>query len=250
MIKNMFSVIALTLTYILFGQAPVHRVANEISENMVHIPGGTFTMGCTSKNRRDCEDDEKPNHRVTLNAFKINKFEVTREQWEAVMGKNPSYFNNCTKCPVESVSWHDVQEFISKLNSLTGQNYRLPTEAEWEYAARGGQDYKYAGSNNIEIVAWHDVNSDYKIHPVGSKSPNGYGLYDMSGNVWEWCSDWYGSYSRMSKANPKGTSSGSERVYRGGSWCNPPESSQVFFRTSDTPSHQSFNIGFRLAASQ
>ena len=139
------------------------------------------------------------------------------------MGSNPSRYTGDDNLPVEQVSWKDVQEFIQKLNALTGKTYRLPTEAEWEYAARGGnqsQGYKYAGSNTVGDVAWHYGNSDHKTHPVGQKQPNELGLYDMSGNVWEWCQDWYGDYSSSAQTNPTGPSSGSYRVLRGGSWSN------------------------------
>jgi formylglycine-generating enzyme len=166
------------------------------------------------------------------------------------MGNNPSYFEDCPKCPVESVSWNDVQAFIRKLNDLTGLNYRLPTEAEWEYAARGGQDYKYAGSDNIETVAWYVGNSSSKTHPVGSKAANGYGLYDMSGNVWEWCSDWRGDYSSGSITNPRGPLSGSLRVMRGGSWFNSAKYCRVGLRYNNTPSYRRNYLGFRVVLSQ
>lgn len=225
------------------------KVAAEIAANMVRIPGGTFTMGCTSGQGDDCYDDEKP-HQVTLSAFRMSKYEVTQEQWQAIMGNNPSEFKNCPKCPVEFVSWNDVQEFIKKLNNMTGETYRLPTEAEWEYAARGGQDYKYAGSDNIETIAWYVGNSSSKTHPVGSKAANGYGLYDMSGNVMEWCSDWYGDYSSGSITNPQGPSSGSFRVIRGGSWCVSAEYCRVADRPGYPPSSRSTGIGFRVVLSQ
>jgi len=165
------------------------------------------------------------------------------------MGSNPSRFKG-ENLPVENVSWDDCQAFIRKLNELTGQTFRLPTEAEWEYAARGGiksKGYKYAGSNTLNDVAWYYGNNGEKTHPVGSKSSNELGLYDMSGNVWEWCQDWYGSYSSSSQTNPSGASSGSIRVYRGGSWYNNAGSCRVSYRYGGNPSHSFDFLGLRLA---
>jgi formylglycine-generating enzyme required for sulfatase activity len=167
------------------------------------------------------------------------------------MGSNPSRFSGCDACPVEQVSWNDVQEFIVRLNNLSGgARYRLPTEAEWEYAARGGsqsRSYQYAGSNYLDEVAWYDDNSGGKTHAVKGKKSNELGLYDMSGNVWEWCSDWYGSYSSGSQTNPVGASSGSSRVYRGGSWYDVPADCRVAFRINLAPGGRNFTLGFRLA---
>ena len=168
------------------------------------------------------------------------------------MGSNPSYFEG-DALPVEQVAWNDCQEFIRKLNQKTGKNFRLPTEAEWEYAARGGKKsngYKYAGSNDIGSVAWYTNNSDSKTHPVKGKSPNELGLYDMSGNVWEWCSDWYGSYSSGSQTNPQGPSSGSLRVLRGGSWRSNAGYCRVSYRYFGGPGNRYFDSGFRLALPQ
>lgn len=183
---------------------------------MVYVEGGTFQMGSDSG-----DPDEKPLHSVTLSAFNIGKYEVTQAQWKAVMGDNPSNFRGCENCPVEWVSWFDVQRYISKLNIQTGKNYRLPTEAEWEYAAKGGKSskgYNYSGSNDLNSVAWNKDNSGSKTHAVGGKQANELGVYDMTGNVWEWCSDWYGTYSSNSETNPKGASEGKNGVLRGGSW--------------------------------
>lgn len=211
---------------------------------MVFVKGGTFQMG---SNKGD--NDEKPIHTVTLSDFYIGKYEVTQKQWKAFMDSNPSNFTNCDNCPVERVSWKDIQEFIKKLNQKTGKNYRLPTEAEWEYAARGGiksRGYKYAGSNNLADVAWHDENAGNKTHPVGQKAANELGIYDMVGNVWEYCSDWYGSYSSSSKRNPLGPASGNGRVRRGGGWKDKVRYLRVSNRNSWNPDHRNYNLGFRL----
>ena len=196
------------------------KVLRELINNMVFVKGGTFTMGATAE-QIGYGNNETPAHQVTLSDYFIGKTEVTQELWYAVMGNNPSYFTRSSRNPVEQVSWHDCQSFIQKLNQLTGLRFRLPTEAEWEYAARGGnksKGYKYSGSNNIGDVAWCYDNSSETTHEVGTKAPNELGLYDMSGNVWEWCSDWYGRYSSSAQSNPTGPSSGSFRVFRGGSW--------------------------------
>jgi formylglycine-generating enzyme required for sulfatase activity len=219
---------------------------------MVFIKGGTFNMGCTSE-QSDCDDDEKPTHQVTVSDFYIGKYEVTQKQWHDVMGSNPSNFSGCDDCPVEKVSWNDVQEFIKKLNQKTGKKYRLPTEAEWEYTARGGVEtlhatsQQYAGSNNIDEVAWYTSNSGSKTHPVGQKKPNALGIYDMTGNVWEWCSDWYGNYSGGSQTNPQGATSGSYRVLRGGGWYYVARYCRVSDGISDGPGYRSSCSGFRLA---
>ncbi|MGN0229129.1 MAG: formylglycine-generating enzyme family protein [Muribaculaceae bacterium] len=201
------------------NQVDIYTV-NGVSFEMVAVESGTFTMGATSEQGSDAWDDEKPAHKVTLSDYYIGKTEVTQALWKAVMGDNPSYYKG-ENLPVEQVSWNDCQEFIKKLNSLTGKKFRLPTEAEWEYAARGGsksRGYKYSGSNNIDEVAWYDDNSGSKTHEVGTKRPNELGIYNMSGNVWEWCSDWYDKYSGNAQTNPKGPDSGSDRVGRGGGW--------------------------------
>ena len=231
---------------------------NGVSFNMIAVTGGTFTMGATAEQGSDAYSDEKPAHQVTLSDYCIGETEVTQELWQAVMGSNPSYFTGNLQRPVEQVSWNDCQEFIKKLNQLTGKTFRLPTDAEWEYAARGGsqsQGYKYAGSNTIGDVAWYYDNSynkgsshpDYGTHPVGQKHPNELGLYDMSGNVWEWCQDWYGDYSSGSQTNPNGPSSGSYRVGRGGGWDDNARFCRVSYRGGSTPALRFFNLGLRLA---
>ena len=194
-------------------------VVKGIQYPMVYVCGGSFDMGATSEQGSDVYTDEKPVHRVTLSSYSIGKYEVTQELWEAVMGSNPSYHKGSRR-PVDEVSWDDCQDFIRKLNELTGANFRLPTEAEWEFAARGGNSsrgYKYSGSDTLDNVAWYYDNSESETHDVGTKSSNELGLYDMSGNVWEWCNDRYGSYSSSSQTNPKGGSS-YRRVFRGGCW--------------------------------
>lgn len=213
---------------------------------MVAVQGGTFTMGDTFGGGNS---DEKSTHSVTLSNFYIGKFEVTQAQWQAVMGSNPSNFKGCSSCPVETVSWNDVQEFIKKLNQLTGKRYRLPTEAEWEYAARGGSQskgFKYSGSNSIDEVAWYNGNSGSKTQPVGGKKPNELGLYDMAGNVWEWCADWFGSYTSDAKTNPTGPTSGTRRVYRGGSWFHDAQYCRVADRYNFIPDFRYNGLGFRL----
>ena len=216
---------------------------------MVAVEGGTFTMGATSEQGRKADSDEKPTHRVTLSNYLIGQTEVTQELWQAVMGNNPSSFKGSSN-PVERVSWDDCQEFIRKLNNITGEQFRLPTEAEWEYAARGGkksQGYKYSGSNNIGELAWYESNSSSKTHPVATKQPNELGIYDMSGNVWEWCSDWYGDYSSSSQTNPTGAVNGSYRVNRGGSWSSSARGCRVSCRNGDYPDFRDFYLGLRLA---
>ena len=223
---------------------------NGVSFNMIAVKGGTFTMGATSEQGDDAYSYEKPTHQVTLSDYCIGETEVTQELWQAVMGSNPSNFTGNLQRPVEKVSWNDCQEFIKKLNQLTGKTFRLPTEAEWEYAARGGSQskgYKYAGSNTIGDVAWYTSNSSSTTHPVKQKQANELGLYDMSGNVWEWCQDWYDSYSSTPQTNPAGPSSGSNRVNRGGSWCGNARGCRVSDRGRSTPTNRCLDLGLRLA---
>lgn len=225
---------------------------NKLINNMVYVSSGTFTMGGTSEQGSDAYDDEKPTHNVTLSSYYICKYEVTQALWRAVMGSNPSYFKG-DNLPVECVSWNDCQTFINRLNSYTGRNFRLPTEAEWEFAARGGnysRHYKYSGSNYIGDVAWYDNNSGNRTHPVGTKQPNELGLYDMSGNVYEWCSDWYGSYSSYSQSDPTGPNSGSSRVKRGGSWDDYARICRSSDRNDGTPGYSYSYLGLRLVLSQ
>jgi formylglycine-generating enzyme required for sulfatase activity len=233
-------------------------------DGLVLVTGGTFKMGCTSE-QKDCGDDEKPTHQVTLSDFYIGKYEVTQKLWTEIMGENPSYFKNGDNYPVEQVSWDDIQTFLSKLNTkYPNRNYRLPTEAEWEYAARGGGkevvfgngkntlDPKEANFNaSAANKTSYSLAGEYrqKTTPVGSFIPNAIGLYDMSGNVWEWCSDWYGSdyYKNSPATNPQGPTSGSFRVFRGGSWSDYPQYCRVAFRSGYSPDYRYNSIGFRLA---
>ena len=232
---------------------------NGVSFTMIAVEGGTFQMGAQSSSSSgdnydsDAYSDESPVHDVTLSSYYIGETEVTQELWEAVMGSNPSYHSGYPQRPVEYVSWNDCQEFITKLNNLTGKNFRLPTEAEWEYAARGGnksQGYKYSGSNTIDNVAWYDGNSGSKTHDVKTKQANELGIYDMSGNVWEWCQDWYGSYSSGSQTDPTGPASGSSRVCRGGSWFSYAEICRVSDRGGNYPDINLNDLGLRLSLSQ
>ena len=225
---------------------------NGVSFKMIAIQGGTFTMGATLEQGSDAYNDEKPAHEVTLSSFCIGETEVTQALWQAVMGSNPSYHTGDLNCPVEQVSWNACQQFITKLNQMTGKNFRLPTEAEWEYAARGGtqsQGYKYAGSNSIGGVAWYASNASTQSQPVASKVPNELGLYDMSGNVSEWCHDWYnnGYNSESPTENPTGPESGSYRVMRGGCFLDYARSCRVSSRSNSSPSITYVGLGLRLA---
>ena len=225
-------------------------IIQQAIDDMVYVTGGTFTMGATSEQDSDALDDEKPTHQVTLWDYRIGKYEVTQELWQAVTGFNPSAFKNDPKNPVERVSLYDCEEFLEELNRLTGKRFRLPTEAEWEYAARGGnksRGYKYSGSNTLGDVAWYNENSSITTHPVGLKSPNELGLYDMSGNVNEWCQDRYSKYSSDPQTRPLVTYDANSYsiVYRGGSWKGKSSDCRVSRRGSDSRSNDSI-IGLRL----
>lgn len=245
------------IDYLLSGQWPEDEppvieafTVNGVTFNMVTVTGGTFMMGATAEQGDDAWDWEKPAHQVTLSSYCIGETEVTQALWQAVMGSNPSSFTGDMQRPVECVTWNDCQTFITKLNELTGKTFRLPTEAEWEYAARGGkrsQGYKYAGSNTIDDVAWYLSNSSHTTHAVATKAPNELGLYDMSGNVCEWCQDWYGSYSSESQTNPTGPASGSGRVDRSGCWMDNDRGCRVSFRVNDNPTYSGNILGLRLA---
>ena len=224
---------------------------NGVSFTMVDVEGGTFTMGATSEQGSNINPSERPTHKVTLSNYSIGETEVTQELWQAVMGNNPSYFKGDKQCPVEQVSWYDCQEFIKKLNQLTGENFRLPTEAEWEYAARGGKEskgYMYSGSNTLGDVAWYGANSSRTTHVVKTKKPNELGIYDMSGNVWEWCSDRFDFYKSFPQTNPTGgPSSAPNCLLRGGSRFNYDAYCRVSYRGTDSPRYARNSYGLRLA---
>ena len=243
-----------------YNTIPGMFTVNGVSFQMVAVDGGTFTMGVDTVmvTEGDANLDELPAHEVTVSSFSIGQTEVTQELWEAVMGTNPSSFTGDPQRPVEQVSWEDCQEFISRLNAITGKSFRLPTEAEWEFAARGGsksRDNMYAGSDNLDEVAWYYFNSyaqgidspDYGTHVVGLKRGNELGLYDMSGNVNEWCADWYGNYTEDAQTDPVGPESGLRRVTRGGGWFSTPTDCRTTVRNYDAPGSRNYALGFRLA---
>ena len=241
-------------------------------DEMVKVEGGTFTMGATAEQGSDYDSDELPTHQVTLSDYYIGKYEVTQQLWEYVMsysgtcadgssmsayasdvwlGSDPSSsYGVGDYYPAYYVSYYDIVDiFLPRLNKITGRTYRLPTEAEWEFAARGGKQskgYKYSGSDNIGDVAWYYENSGSKTHQVGTKEPNELGIYDMTGNVWEWCGDWYGSYSSSAQTNPTGPSSGSSRVLRGGSRGSDARYCRVSDRGNSAPSNRYYSYGFRV----
>ena len=233
-----------------------------VSFNMIRVVGGTFMMGA-NKYDNDATEDEKPAHEVNLSTFYIGETQVTQRLWDAVKNGNNDVNNNQSSDneptpPVVNVSWNDCKEFIEKLNKLTNMKFRLPTEAEWEFAARGGQksnNYKYAGSNTLDDVAWYKNNSEEEIHGVATtRHSNELGLYDMSGNVWEWCNDWYASkfYTnpRCLQPNPQGPQETGKRVIRGGSWNREASRCRVSFRGGINPTRAQDNIGLRLALSE
>ena len=232
-----------------------------INMRMVYVEGGTFTMGCTGEQGSDCEGDESPNRVTTVGSYYIGMLEVTQSQWEKVMGTSVYQQRNKANpewpmrgvgadYPMYYVSWEEAKEFCTRLSRQTGRNYSLPTEAEWEYAARGGnrnEGTKYSGGWSIDDVAWYSGNSNSSTHPCGTKRGNALGLYDMSGNVWEWCEDWYGKqYLQYDNINPKGASSGSNRVLRGGSWYSYAKDCRVSNRSYTSPDFRYYGIGFRV----
>jgi formylglycine-generating enzyme required for sulfatase activity len=210
----------------------------ETAGGMVHLPGGTFWMGC-SPGDSECDSDENPRHQVTLRPFWMDVTLVTQAEYQRAMGNNPSYFSGCADCPVEQVSWNDANNYCSRVGK------RLPTEAEYEYAARGGIDSARYG--DLDAIAWYSANSGGRTHPVGQKQPNAYGLYDMLGNAWEWCADWYDKnyYQSSPSNNPQGPSSGSSRVLRGDGWLGPPRNGRASIRGRGVPVARSNGLGVR-----
>jgi formylglycine-generating enzyme required for sulfatase activity len=227
---------------------PLQTITNSVGMKFVSIPSGSFMMGSNSEYQED-----KPVHRVTITRpFYLQTTEVTQGQWRKVMGNNPSFFKNCgDDCPVEKVSWNDAQKFIRKLNQMERTDkYRLPSEAEWEYACRAGSITRFSFGDNessLSEYAWYENNSGGKTHPVGQKRPNAWGLYDMHGNVGEWCQDWQGRYPAGHVTDPKGGSDGKYRVRRGGSWNNPPGSFGLPSRHWSYPVYREVTCGFRVA---
>ena len=222
------------------------ELLDSLAANFVWVTGGKFMMGDYAG-----EADEKPAYEVVVDGFAISKYPVTQRQWTAIMGSSPSEFKGCDQCPIDMVSWDDAQHFIETLNELTGKKYALPTEAEWEYAAKGGlksQGLRYSGADNIEAVGWYTGNSGRHPHPVGEKTPNELGLYDMTGNVWEWCRDWYNKnyYELRESNNPTGPASGAARVRRGGSWFTQEVSCRTSSRNSVKQDYKDDSGGFRL----
>jgi len=219
----------------------------DVQFKMIHVEGGHFQMGAFDSDS-EALSNEKPQHWVTLNDYYICDSLVTQELWQAVMGNNYSHLEE-KNLPVRDVSWDNCQEFIMKLNSILGMHFSLPTEAQWEYAARGGnksQGFLYSGGNRNGGVAWYINNSGNKPHPVKGKHPNELGLYDMSGNIWEWCEDWYGNYIEHNQNNPKGPSHGSYRVLRGGCWYSESKYCRVTYRDKGNPTDCDISIGFRF----
>lgn len=253
--KINISDVTILINYLLNGtwpQKPIETqtlTVNGVSFSMVKVNGGTFLMGATPEQGDEARENEKPVHQVTLSDFYIGQTEVTQELWLAVMGTNPSHHTGDLQRPVDKVSWEDCQEFISRLSQQTGMAFRLPTEAEWEYAARGGdrsKGFKYAGSNNMDAVAWHSANSNNTTHPVATKAPNELDLYDMTGNVWEWCYDWYTLYTAEAQTDPMGPVSGNNRVLRGGCWNGGGNYNRISFRDNFTPTGSNSSGGLRL----
>ena len=225
------------------------QIIQRLVNNMILVEGGSFMMGKTKEQDSHVIEDRTPIHQVSLSSFYIAKYEITQEEWQAVMGSNPSTHKG-DRMPVENVNWYDCQLFINKLNKLTGKKFRLPTEAEWEYAARGGiksKGTKYAGSNNASDVSWN-CNNCKGTNTVGQKIPNELGLYDMSGNVWEWCNDWYGEYIEEHQTNPQGPESGTDKVCRGGCWLYGDFQCLVSCRSRYYPNNPGYShLGLRLA---
>ncbi len=242
-------VLVVLSTTTVFSQPTI--TSDIVSEaEMIFVEGGTFEMGSNTGER-----NEKPVHSVTVNSFYMGQYEVTQSLWQKVMGNNPSYFKNCEECPVEEATPKMIDEFLNKLNLLTGKKYRLPTEAEWEYAAMGGnksKGYRYSGSDSLLQVAWVKENADNRTHKVGQLKPNELGIYDMSGNVWELCSDWWnpGYYKNSSTSNPLNDKKAIFRLTRGGSWRSGEERCYCKARNRNVYDHHKQNCGLRLVLDQ
>ena len=255
-----FKVVELLADGIALADVPCVGLGGEVQEfevgsccfKMIRVEHGTFMMGAT-REQKNPNDYEKPAHQVTLtNDYYIGETQVTQALWQAVMGNNPSSFHG-DNLPVVSVSWDDCQKFIQRLNKKTGKTFRLPTEAEWEYAARGGKKShhtQYSGSNKIKDVAWYDGNSGSKTHPVKTKHANELGIYDMSGNVWEWCQDWFGNYGSDAQTNPTGPKSGASRVRRGGCCSYDACFCRLSCRDLNSPVYRYYYLGLRLVLSK
>jgi formylglycine-generating enzyme required for sulfatase activity len=217
------------------------QIGENVSMKLALIPAGKFMMG-----------EEKDQHEVTISKpFYMGVTEVTQAQYEAVMGTNPSKFKGATN-PVDTVSWNDATEFCKKLSEKTRQAVRLPTEAEWEYACRAGSKTRFSfgdADEGLGDYAWYSYNSDRTTHPVGQKKPNAWGLFDMHGNVWEWCADWYGDYPKGAVTDPQGPASGAYRVLRGGAWLYSPDDCRSACRSGNGPNSRDFNYGLRVAVS-
>ncbi|MCI7496930.1 MAG: formylglycine-generating enzyme family protein [Prevotella sp.] len=218
---------------------------------MVEIKGGSFIMGSDLNTDPDAEEDEAPRHQVTVSSFKMGKYLVTQSEWKQVMEDTKAQKSKNGKYPMINVTWEEVQTFISRLNEQTGRHFRLPTEAEWEYAARGGAKASnkgsiYSGGDDLKTMGWYADNSGNRPHPVGMLAPNALGLYDMSGNVWEYCSDWYGDYQAKKQTNPKGPATGDYHVIRGGSWNSSSHCCRITYRQDNSIISPTPDIGFRL----
>ena len=260
----------LGMANILEAQEDITITVNGVSFVMKYVEGDKFVMGAQSEAHRwanfdsEAMGDETPPHFVTLSSFYMGETEVTQGLWEAVMGTTAEQLRDNANLewplrgvganyPIYYVSWEDCQAFVAKLNELTGKAFRLPTESEWEFAARGGKKSngdKYSGSKHMGLAGWYYMNSASSSHPVKEKAANELGLYDMSGNVWEWCSDWYGAYPRLHQIDPQGPAEGRERVLRGGGWAYYASRCRVSFRFKFDPEHSNNSFGFRLALSE
>ena len=224
---------------------------------LAYVEGGSFLMGCTNAHKIVCDINELPIQRVSVGSFYIGKYEVTRFQWFSLMGEGISEEIECADCPIEMVSHEEIQVYLGRLNGRTGKRYRLPTEAEWEYAARGGnhgQDFLFSGGDSLDVFGWYEGNVTHRhvgndlnrVQPIGLKQPNVLGLYDLSGNVWEWCSDMVGQYKKGLQINPQGYDAGGSYVTRGGGWADLAENCRVSYRGGNDRSNQDDDIGFRV----